>query len=159
MDRLFTVIPPKYLVGGAGILLLLTMMVSCKKQEDCVPGTKKYSTTKGIQKSSKSGGDPCEFEQNAVNTADSLLNYVYGPDVCNAIDPALYYPDNISGMYWNYFRYDFEGNPFFCETFMDSVVRHGYTIDALWEKYGNPLPKNDENVKKLPSAITHCRQF
>jgi len=146
MDRIFAVIPPKYLVGGAGLLFLLMMMNSCEKQKDCVPGTKKYSTTEspvGPMKASKS--DPCKFERNAVNTADSLLNYVYGPDVRNAIDPALYEPDNISGVYWTVFNYNYVPR----EILLDSVERHTFTIEYLWASYGNPLPKNDENIKKL----------
>jgi len=146
-NRSFVGISPKRLLLVALVVVVLAVALpSCEKQKDCVPGTKKYSTTEspvGPMKASKS--DPCEDERNARDSAEYNLNKIYGPDVRNAIDPALYDPNDISGIYWTVFNYNYL-HP---ETLLDSVERHIFTIEYLWENYGNPLPKNDESVKKL----------
>ena len=125
------------------LLATAIAFLGCKKVHDCTPGEKQYlDNPTEMQKSAKS--DPCEFERIAVQVADSLLNQVYGPDVRNAIHPALYEPDNIAIMYWEAFNNNFVSQG----TLLDSVEKHIVIIEGLWT-ISNPFWYNDENLRKL----------
>ena len=131
-----------------GVVFIIVLFNSCKKQTDCTPGAKSYANPEGIQKSPKSpkSDDPCAFERNEVQEADSLLNNVYGPDVRDAVDPAVSYPENISTGYWNIFNY--LGGTFVpCTTLLDSAERHQFAIDRWVSFYG--WEYNEENLKNL----------
>jgi len=123
--------------------LLVLVSVACTKQTNCIPGAKSYANPDGgMKKSSKN--DPCAGERAALAEADSLLYQVYGPDVRNAVYPALYDPIDYSTEYWS----GFNGSGLVFPTLLDSAKRHIFLIEGLWS-ISNPFYVNDENLRKL----------
>ena len=132
---------------GGSLLFLLT---SCFKQKDCEQGTVSYANpdgiTNGMPKAPKSN-DPCAEERAAFNTADSLLTYVYDPNVRGAIGPAA---SGIEGNVWSAFA-DYWGASYdpTNHTIIDTVYGMRYGIRWLWKTYGNPLPINGPEIQIL----------
>jgi len=89
--------------------------------------------------------DPCEEERNAVNDAKYTLDYVYAPNVRNAIEPAV---NGIEAEVWGAFRGYF-GKPYVPPTtLIDSVKGIRWALEAMWGDF-NPYPFNNEELQIL----------
>ena len=146
MNRFFSIIPPKYLVGAAGVVFIIVLFASCKKQTDCTPGAKSYANPEGIQKSPKSpkSDDPCAFERNAADQA-KIDSADYRLAAEDALSIALTEPGNISQQFWLIFNSQNlshlpSGN------FVDSLIKINYTIRAYVDEL-YPSTNNKENLE------------
>jgi len=148
MNRFFSIIPPKYLVGAAGVVFIIVLFNSCKKQTDCIPGAKSNANPNGIQKSPKSpkSDDPCAGERAARDeAADNQI--IYDDNVRGAIGPAA---SGIEGNVWSSFA-DYWGESYdpTNHTIIDTVYGMRYGIRLLWKDYGDPFPINGAEIQIL----------
>ena len=165
LDRVLAVIPVRYLVGGTAVVLFVVLYTSCKKETHCPEGYN-YDIQKNPPKSAMAAksSDECEFERNERDTAEYRLNYVYAPNVRNAVEPALYEPDTIASFYWNLFP-GWKDIPFkdsvylhtlTCQRILDDYPGHNeFTLKALQE-FCKTWTKGLEDLQEKQSALDEC---
>ncbi|MCL2041685.1 MAG: hypothetical protein FWG84_06575 [Bacteroidales bacterium] len=147
MSKVLSLIPVSLLVGGA-IVVSFLFATGCKKGTNCPDGYD-HSIMKSPPKSAMAAksSDQCEFEWNEYQKADSLLTYVYHPDVRNAIGPATNGIEaEVWGRFQGYFEQPYDPSNF---TITDTVKGVRYAIRVLWKDYDNPLPINGDEIQIL----------
>ena len=126
----------------AALILIVVVASGCKKETNCPDGYD-YTIKNTPPKAALAKSDHCEDERIAYNTAveDSTKN----ADILRAaVHPALYEPDDISGIYWNAFNSGYVPQG----TLLDSAERHILVVND-WLSLLDPFPYNDSTLKLL----------
>jgi hypothetical protein len=148
MNRsLGSIFPKRILLAVLVLCVLAAGNTSCKKETNCPEGYN-YDIQKNPPKSvnAAKSSDECDFERNEYQKADSLLTYVYHPDVRIAIGAAT---NGIEAEVWGTFRGYFP-KPYDPSNHvtMDTVYGLRFAIRAMLNGY-DPYPINDAELKIL----------
>ena len=134
----------------AALILIAVVVSGCKKESNCPDGYD-YTIKNNPPKAALAKSDHCEDERIAYNTA--VEDSIGGAQAVIDGRQALFESD-IGAFFNNAYSYYSQLNNM--NNMIDTAKCIMQAIEALWEDYGNPLPKCQELVEEV---YNDCEEF